>query len=246
MKLWRSPGTVPTIAAIAVMVITCVLGDWQLQRGHEKTARAQRLATLAAQEPVDLNAGDIPGGGLSDRTVRARGRFDRAHTVLLDNRPHGTDGRAGFLVVTPLRLDSGANVLVLRGWLPRDAQDRTRLAPFDTPAGDVTLNGTALDTVPRVYGLGASADAEAGRQIRQNLELQAYARELGMPLLPLVIEQTTDTRDGLARDWTPAGFGADRHYGYAFQWFGIAALTLALLIVLGVRRARQEQVAQAA
>lgn len=243
MKIWRSPGTLPMVAATAVIAVTCVLGNWQLQRGHEKTARAQRLATLAAQGPVDLNAGDIPTNALSDRTVRARGRFDRAHTVLLDNRPHGSDGRAGFLVVTPLRLESGANVLVLRGWLPRDAQDRTRIAPFDTPAGDVTLNGTALATLPRVYGLGASADAEAGRQIRQNVDLGEYAREIGMPLLPLVIEQTTDTRDGLAREWTSPGFGADRHYGYAFQWFAIAALTLALVIVLGVRRARAPQAA---
>jgi cytochrome oxidase assembly protein ShyY1 len=54
--------------------------------------------------------------------------------VLLDNRPHGngTDSR-GFLVLTPLRLADGGSVLVMRGWLPRDAQDRTRIAPFDTP-----------------------------------------------------------------------------------------------------------------
>ncbi|WP_454056251.1 SURF1 family protein [Cupriavidus sp. Marseille-Q8015] len=226
-------------AALAVIAVTCALGNWQLGRGHEKSARAARLAALAAQAPVDLDAG-LPGSGqdLTDRIVRARGRLDDAHTVLLDNRPHGSDGRAGFLVLTPLRLARGATVLVLRGWLPRDAQDRTRIAPFTTPAGEVTLTGTALAGVPRVYSLGQSAGAEAGQKIRQNVEIGAYAKELGTPLLPLVVEQTTDTGDGLRRDWTPAGFGADRHYGYAFQWFGLAALTLVLVVVLGVRRAR--------
>lgn len=243
MKVWRSPGAVPMVAAVAVIVVTCLLGNWQLHRAHEKTARAARLAALAAQPPVDLNAG-LPPGDLSDRTVRARGHFDGAHTVLLDNRPHGNDGRAGFLVLTPLQLDGGANVLVLRGWLPRDAQDRMRIAPFPTPADLVTVSGTALANVPRVYALGQSADAEAGQKIRQNVVLDAYAKELGTPLLPLVIEQageTGKTDDGLARDWTPAGFGADRHYGYALQWFGIAVLTLVLVVVFGVRRARVPQ-----
>jgi hypothetical protein len=41
----------------------------------------------------------------------------------------------------------------------------------------------------------------------------------------VVVEQSGDAGDGLARDWAPADFGADRHYGYAAQWFGLAALT---------------------
>ena len=57
-----------------------------------------------------------------------------------------------------------------------------------------------------------------------------------MTLQPLVLEQRNDTGDGLARDWAPADSGADRHYGYAFQWFGLAALTLVLLLALGWRR----------
>jgi cytochrome oxidase assembly protein ShyY1 len=114
-----------------------------------------------------------------------------------------------------------------------------RIAPFPTPDGEVTLEGTALAAVPKVYSLGQAASAEAGNKIRQNVDLAAFAAELGLPLQPLVIEQRTDTGDGLARDWAPADFGADRHYGYAFQWFGLAALTLVLVIVLGWRRARR-------
>ncbi len=54
-----------------------------------------------------------------------------------------------------------------------------------------------------------------------------------------MLEQRSDTGDGLARDWAPADLGADRHYGYAFQWFGLAALTVVLVVVLaGAARAR--------
>jgi cytochrome oxidase assembly protein ShyY1 len=244
MKPWRALSPVPTAAAAVVIVVTCMLGNWQLNRAHEKLARAERLQALGAQPPATLTTAPAPGN-LADRTVRVTGRFDADRTVLLDNRPHGngTDSRAGFLVLTPLAIrgDGGVarSVLVLRGWLPRDAQDRTRIAPFPTPSGEVTLEGTALAAVPKVYSLGQAASAEAGHRIRQNVDLAAYAAETGVALQPLVIEQRTDTGDGLARDWAAADLGADRHYGYAFQWFGLAALTLVLLIVLGWRRARR-------
>ncbi|MGO4307586.1 SURF1 family protein [Cupriavidus sp. RAF12] len=230
------------VAALVVIAVTCALGNWQLRRAHEKIDRAARLAALAAQPPEELGAGHRDVRQLADRRVRARGRLDAEKTVLLDNRPHGngTDSRAGFLVLTPLQLaGGGGSVLVLRGWLPRDVQDRTRIAPFQTPSGEITLEGTALAAVPRVYSLGQDASAEAGRKIRQNVDLDAYGKEIGAPLLPLVIEQATDNGDGLARDWAPADLGADRHYGYAFQWFGLAALTAVLVGVLGWRRARR-------
>lgn len=241
-RRWRAPGAVPMIAALVVVAVTCALGNWQLGRAHEKIDRAARLAALATQAPVDLAASQADAAPLLDRHVRARGSFDDSRTVLLDNRPHGngSDSRAGFLVLTPLRLAAGGQVLVLRGWLPRDAQDRTRIAPFPTPAGEVTVEGTALAAVPRVYSLGQDPAAEAGRKIRQNIDLAAFARETGASLLPVVLEQSTDNGDGLARDWAPADLGADRHYGYAAQWFGLAALTVVLVAVLGWRRARRE------
>lgn len=241
----------PLAAALVVVAITCALGNWQLNRAHEQEGRAARLQALAAQPPVVLGRAPLPQL-VTDRTVRVTGRFDTARTVLLDNRPHGNgnDSRAGFLVLTPLRItaperapasDVGAMqaVLVLRGWLPRDAQDRTRIAPFPTPESEVTIEGTALAAVPRVYSLGQPASAEAGSKIRQNVEIAAYATETGLALHPLVVEQRSDTGDGLARDWAPADLGADRHYGYAFQWFGLAVLTVVLVVVLGWRRARR-------
>ncbi|KDP88667.1 SURF1 family protein [Cupriavidus basilensis] len=242
MKLWRALSPVPTIAALVVIAVTCALGNWQLDRAHEKLARAARLEALAAQPPLVVGSALLEGQ-VAERRVHVRGRFDAAHTVLLDNRPHGngTDSRAGFMVLTPLRVvanDPGAPaVLVLRGWLPRDAQDRTRIAPFPTAEGDVELDGTALAAVPRVFSLGQGASAEAGQKIRQNVDLAAFAKELGVPLQPFVLEQRSDNGDGLARDWAPADTGADRHYGYAFQWFGLAALTLVLLVALSWRRA---------
>ncbi|WP_354687152.1 SURF1 family protein [Cupriavidus necator] len=253
-RLFSAVPPLPLAAALVVIAVTCALGNWQLNRAHEKEVRAARLQALAAQPPVVLGTAPLAQPA-TDRTIRVTGRFDTARTVLLDNRPHGNggDSRAGFLVLTPLQITAPAGdagvmqaVLVLRGWLPRDAQDRSRIAPFPTPAGEITIEGTALAAVPRVYSLGQAASAEAGSKIRQNVEIAAYAAETGLALHPLVVEQRNDTGDGLARDWAPADLGADRHYGYAFQWFGLAALTVVLVIVLGWRRARRPAAGTAA
>jgi len=269
MKLLRALSPVPTVAALVVIAVTCALGNWQLGRAHDKIARAERLRALAEAPPLRIGTAPppLPALDLVSRKVVVRGRFDPAHTVLLENRPHGNgqDSRSGFLVLTPLRPDDATGpdgtqagthagtgsstgtgtgtqapraVLVLRGWLPRDAQDRTRIAPFPTPEGTVTLQGVALADVPKVYQLGGP-DAQRGERIRQNLDLDAFAAELGTPLQPFVLQQRSDTGDGLARDWASADLGVERHYGYAFQWYGLAALTLVLLVALTWRRARR-------
>ena len=52
----------------------------------------------------------------------------------------------------------------------------------------------------------------------------------GLPLAGLSLQQTDAANDGLQRDWPQINTGVDKHYGYAFQWFGLCAL-MALLYV---------------
>ena len=73
--------------------------------------------------------------------------------------------------------------------------------------------------------------------MRQNLDIGAFAAETGLRLQPLVIEQHSDTGDGLAREWPRPDFGIERHESYALQWYSFAALAIALLVVLSTRRA---------
>ena len=48
------------------------------------------------------------------------------------------------------------------------------------------------------------------------------------PVLPVILVQTGPASEGLQRDWPAINLGVEKHYGYALQWFGMAAL-LALL-----------------
>ena len=61
-------------------------------------------------------------------------------------------------------------------------------------------------------------------------QVAALGRETGLPLLPLVVVQTGGASDGLQRDWAPADSGVDKHYGYAFQWFGLSGLVFILYV----------------
>jgi surfeit locus 1 family protein len=170
--------------------------------------------------------------------VRLQGRWLAGRTVYLDNRQ--MEGRPGFYVVTPLELRPGDAVLVQRGWLPRDATDRSRLAPVATPAGPVQIFGRIAPPPARLYDFGGAASGP----IRQNLALDAYASEIGTGLRPLSILQladpaTTTPADGLQRDWPQPASGVERHWGYAFQWFGLCALIVGLYVWFQLIRPRR-------
>ena len=222
--------------ALAAMALTASLGRWQLSRAAEKEALQ---AAIAERQRLPALDGASLAQALSDdqarellhRAITLRGQWLAARTVFLDNRPMAR--QTGFYVLTPLRLaGSSAVVLVLRGWAPRNFQQRDALPPVATPQGPVSATGRLADRVPAAFSLGRDA---AGR-IRQNLALDAFRAETGLPLAHVVLQQTGPASDGLLRDWPPPATGVDKHYGYAFQWFGLCALIALLFIWFQVAR----------
>jgi surfeit locus 1 family protein len=227
---------VATIATVLGVALTVRLGVWQLSRGHEK--EALHAAILARQALPALDTAAV----LNDKRVltqlhqgvRLEGRWLSQHTVYLENRP--MQGRTGFIVLTPLQLDSSTSVLVQRGWIPRHQQDRTLLAPIETPQGLVHVNGRIAAGPSEVMDLGESAAVTAdatppftARQspIRQNLRLAEYSTEIGVPLAGTVLQTDADA-DGLQRSWPEITAGVEKHWGYAFQWFALAVVQLML------------------
>ena len=222
--------------ALAAMALTASLGRWQLSRAAEKEALQ---AAIAERQRLPALDGASLAQALSDdqarellhRAITLRGQWLADRTVFLDNRPMAR--QTGFYVLTPLRLTgSDRVVLVQRGWAPRHQVDRSLLPPVQTPTGEVQVSGRIAAHPPRVYQLGQ----EQGGAIRQNLDLDAWRAETGLPLAPVLVVQTGAASDGLQRDWPEAASGVEKHYGYAFQWFGLCTLIgLRLLWLPGVR-----------
>ena len=234
------------LAALLVVAVTGRLGFWQLDRAAQKQAMFDQMASRATEPEVawaDLDAvrgmGSEDAQNWHDRKARLNGRWLPEHTVFLDNRP--MSGRAGFYVLTPLLPATGGEaILVVRGWVPRNVQDRTALPPVDTPDEWVVVTGRLAPPPSKLYEFGG---AESG-PIRQNIDLGAYAAERSLRLWPLVLVQTAPTNpsDVLARDWPRVNEGLQKHHGYAFQWFGLAALTALLYVwfqIIVPRRARR-------
>jgi surfeit locus 1 family protein len=233
----RAARIVVLAAALLGAAVTARLGWWQLDRAAQKDALQAAIEGRSALAPLggEALARDADTAVSQHwRAVRLAGEWVTAHTVFLDNRQ--VDGRPGFHVVTPLRLDGGADaVLVQRGWVPRDVRDRARLPEVPTPAGRVEVAGLIAPPPARLFEFDG---AETG-PIRQNLDLDAFARETGLSLRPLSIQQQDGADDTLVRRWPRPAVDVHKHYGYAFQWFALAVLIMGLYVWFQLVRPRR-------
>lgn len=245
---------IPFLATVVLVALGIALGNWQVRRAQEKAAIAQRLIDRGALAPVVL--GDRGGAqgydrvgtsphptniqDLEYRRVRVTGQFVAGWPVFLDNRPH--QGRAGFYLAMPFKIaGSDRHVLVLRGWLPRDPREYARLPRFATPPGTVTIDGVAVASAGHVMQLGTPGGLKPGA-IVQNLEVGDMARAAGLRLEPFFVQQTGPQVAGeaLVRDWPLPSTGIDKHRGYAFQWYGLAAMAALFFVITGFRSGRKQ------
>ena len=226
---------VALIAALIVASIGILLGNWQQDRAAYKTALQARQLTRAAAPALEITQATAASPDLEFRHVRMRGEFVAGWPVLLANRPLG--GQSGFYLAMPFKIaGSDTHVLVLRGWLPRAAQF-DQLPPFATPAGPLTVEGRLVLSAGKVMELGDGPPLAPGAAV-QNLTPQALAQASGLLLQPFLVQQTLPATPGdlMARDWPAPDAGIDKHRGYAFQWYALAAAALLFYVMTGFRR----------
>jgi surfeit locus 1 family protein len=172
------------------------------------------------------------------REVTLRGLWQPGQTLFLENRQMA--GRPGFFVLTPFTLADGSTVIVQRGWIPRDPYDRVRVSSPPLPAGEAVLTGRIAPPPARLFEFGGAVSGT----IRQNLDLELFARETGLRLRPLSVQQLAGVADlgeapALLREWPRPATDVHKHYGYAFQWFALSALTVLLYVWFQILRPRR-------
>ena len=190
------PGPLPTLGAVALIVLTVSLGNWQAARAREKTA-LQALYEQRLREPA------VPLGA----------------QIFIDNQTR--DGRAGVAVVTPLRLASGDLVLVDRGWIGRDAHYPAAPA-VPVPAGHVEVPGVAVLPPRRYLELGS---ATVTGNVWQNLSIERIGATRREPVLPFVVAADTAPAS-LAVVRERPDTGVERHVEYKLTWYSLAVTTL--------------------
>ncbi len=215
----------PTVAALTVVVVTVMLGRWQLDRAQLRVERAERYDSLARLPPLLIGSQEIDAGEVAAfdyRRVQARGEWLTEYGIFLDNQVYR--GEAGYYVYMPMRLaGSEMNILVNRGWVAA-GRDRTHLPEIKTQAGVAEIFGSIQAPVS-FKELGTTY--REGR-VWENVTQERFKAWSGLKLQPLIIRQTDGQADGLVRTWLRPDSGADKNRAYAAQWFALAGLVFIL------------------
>ncbi len=208
-----------------------------MDRGRQKAEMLAAFAEQSGRPPVSLvemNPADYSAHDY--RRVVASGRYDGAHQVLLDNQLR--NGRPGYHVLIPLRLQGGDAILVNRGWVAL-GESRQVLPDVAAPAETVTVNGRLAQPAQPGLRLGDAMGSDLRwPRVTPYVDYDRLAAVLGYPLLPAVILLDPEESWGYQRDWRPhfGGFGPERHQGYAVQWFALAAALTILYLIAGTGR----------
>jgi len=240
------PSLWPSLLAALGIGILVALGIWQLQRADQKQLIRFAYDARRAERPLTFSGGDASRltltpsrSDLRYRRLRVTGIYHGRRQFLLDNRTYR--GRAGFQVLTPLRISgSDWGVLVNRGWVPL-GRSRQQLPVVPAPAGHVTRQG--LLEVPHADALVLGATGYQSKdwpKVVERIELHEMSKLLGYRLLPFVLLLDPEVPGPLIREWHPYyGIGPARHRAYAFQWFALALTLFGLYVWASSRRASE-------
>ena len=232
------PGLWPTVLTLPALAILIGLGVWQLQRLDWKENLIARVEERMAQAPVSLPEGLSEGEDLEYTPVVVEGRYLHERELYWGSRLR--DGVVGFHVVTPFELVDGRQVLIDRGWVPRDRRDpETR--------GDGLVEGRQrVEGVLReggwsgFPGFAPANDPDGNLWLWPDLEAMAEAAALENPVTGIYIDAAAGQHPGAypVGGRTRVEFKND-HLSYAITWFGLAAGLAAVYLIFGLRRARE-------
>lgn len=223
MRVLLEPKWIAGHLLVLLVAVTFVnLGLWQMRRHDEKAQRNSALAEATALPPEPLE--ELPAGERAYRRTAVAGHYTDGEVLLTPRNERGP----GHHVLTPLRTERGALVLVDRGWVPY----RFESAPVpgaEAPEGRVELSGVLLPAT--------EVDPKAVRD--------DDGRLLRVAAVPprLILGEASRTPDRvedvylLLREQRPATAelpvagpapepDAGPHLSYAIQWFLFTAVAL--------------------
>lgn len=212
----------PPVAAAGLIALFVSLGFWQLDRAAQKNRTA---ALFDDDAPVARVTGDMPVTEFQN--IEARGHYLAGKQVLIDNM--FLDGRIGYYALVPFRYAPAEPLLIVnRGWIAKKPGDDA-LPELGVGDDTHTIRGRA-GYLPKVGVRSRPAFDEPSDwpRVANYPTLEELSAELGEELLPFVLLLGPADADGYLRRWQPAERGPMMHYGYAIQWFAMAAAVLGL------------------
>jgi surfeit locus 1 family protein len=219
-----------TLATLVLLALFVSLGRWQWHRGEAKEQVWSEFQRQAA--PVPLGSRD-PDSLPRFTRISLSGEFLSPRQFLLDNRSH--QGRPGYEVLTPFETD-GRWLLVNRGWVPFTGY-RDRLPDISLNTGRMEISGRLEDLPAAGLASGrAPPDADdTWPKVTSFPTRDELSASLGERISQRILLLDPEAPAGFVRQWQPPGLDPSRHFSYAIQWWGFAAVLLVLYFGLNFR-----------
>ncbi len=223
-------------AAVCLLLFCALvsLGLWQMSRYHFKSS-------LVADFQAKFEGAPIPFSKLKDSSdvnytrVQVTGKFENQRTMLLINQ---TDkGRVGYDVITPLRIaGEPRQLLVNRGWQQQRSFQDVPSIPRAT--GLQALSGYVVYPHHKRFILGNNIENTTQWPLKmQRIDPEQLSSLSGQAYYPYILRLDPKPGSGFIRQWPIAVTPAQKHLGYAVQWFGMAfALLIAFFCLSTIKQ----------
>ncbi len=204
------------------------LGVWQLHRATEKERLQQAFSDRVAEQPQQYQT--LVSRYQSDLDyyrVALHGEYQIANQWLLENQV--INGKTGFHILTVFKTEAGHYFLVNRGWVAANAS-RQNLPAVETPTGNVVITALLKTNIEHPL-LNYVPEIIQQQSVIATIDLLSMSEEVGYPLEPWVAYTDTESPGSYIVNWPSINVSADKHMGYAVQWFSMAFALFILLVV---------------
>lgn len=224
------------VAFMAVLALVCMgLGIWQWQRLGEKQALIATIEDRATRDPVALPPLDewiaLDPEVYNFRPVKITGEFIPGNTVMVFTalaNPKGARQGAGYWVMTPFALDAGGIIIVNRGFIPQSTKKLFDESDKSTtpPQGKITITGlTRVSEKSNTFTPGPDV-TERIEYVRSIVRMSDMMDKDLAPFAAFYFDQAARAPDALPQGGETVMHFPNRHLGYVFTWFGLAAVTI--------------------
>nr|WP_252306612.1 SURF1 family protein [Vibrio splendidus] len=251
---FRSKGfwiaVVLTVVSVGILI---KLGLWQLDRGNEKLRYEQQLSERAQQSPRSL---DTVISEWKDSRIQAQGASEQLSlnglkvdveletpsglVVLLDNQVN--QGAVGYVIymLGEVRFKDENNSLVAEKQLLIDlgfvtaSNDRRELPQLGNITLPTNMSGRLYTRSVNPLSHKLGLENTTPKRI-QNINITALSEYTGQAVLPFVFQPQSLESWPYELLWRPTAMKSEKHFGYSFQWFVMAAVLLFLMLLIGYR-----------
>lgn len=215
----------PVLMGVVGVAILMSLGFWQLRRMEEKRVYLDEIEARISNAPIPLPAKPEEGRD-KFQAVFAEGRFTGEYLEVLAGQKGASPG---VMVVEAFDLGNGRRVMVQRGFVEEEARGVPR------PPHEAKVEGN-LHWPDDTNAFTPAPDEKTGLWFAR--DVPAMAAKLHTE--PTLIVASRPTGDGIAPMPVDTSGIPNDHWGYAIQWFLLAAtwagMTLFLLWRIRTRK----------